>query len=186
MRKFLVILAFGATALTACGGDSASSSGSGDASKLSGDDKTAVEAITAKLAEDGGGINEGVSADQEACVAIGMVKQLGAKRVLELSKADELVMNDAEAGKAADVFLGCVDVGKIMADGIAEDGSISQKSATCLAGKIDKKLMRTAIVNEFSGKSDSNDDVPPELMTSLLEGMTKCLTKEELTKMGQN
>lgn len=186
MRKFLVILAFGATALTACGGDSASTSGSGDASKLSGDDKSAVEAITAKLAADGGGINEGVSDDQEACVAIGMVKQLGAKRVLELSKADELVMNESEAGKAADIFLNCVDVGKIMADSIAEDGSISQKSATCLAGKIDKKVLRTAIINEYTGKSGKNDDVPPELMTSLLEGMSKCLTKDELAKMGQN
>lgn len=187
MRKFLAAAAIAATVLTGCGGGSSGSAVSKiDTSKLSGDDKAAFEAINGKLAEDEGGISEGVSEDQQACVAVGMIKQLGAKRVLQLSKDDELVLEKAEAEKTADVFLGCVDVGALMASSISEDGSISEKSAKCLAGKIDTKVIRTALINEFTGNGDSNDDMPPEFLEAMLKGMTQCLTKEELAEMGQN
>ena len=185
MRKYLVLLALlpAAAGLAGCG-SSGSTLSSTDTSKLKGDDKAAFDAATAQLGSGEDGLADGATEEQKSCVAIGMIKELGAKRVLELSKKDELVMTNPEATKTADVFIGCVDVGALMASGIAEDGDISEKSAKCLGEKIDKKTIRSVLIASFEGK-DASNDLPPELISSMLAAMPKCLTAEELKTIGQ-
>jgi hypothetical protein len=193
MRKFLAVMSLVAatSGLVACGGSDSSTgattagSSNGAASsaaKLSGDDKAAFDAINGKLGEDDG-VSSDITDEQQSCVAVGMVKGLGAKRVIEISGEEDLVLNESEANKAADVFLGCVDVQKMFASEFAADGTLSEKSAACLAKKIDMKQFKPFLVKTFQGSTD--EDLPSELMASVLSGMGTCLSSDELKSMGK-
>ena len=182
MRKFLMCLGLVAAlgSVAACGGDDAGGSTANALAKLSGDDKAAAEAVGAKLAESGDAVG-GITKEQETCVGVSMVKALGAKRVLEASKQDEFTLSEAEAGKAADAFLGCVDVKALFASGMAEGGDLSQKAADCIAGKISKDGYRSMVVAIFTGKED---DAQASVMADVMKNMATCLSKEEMAKLG--
>jgi hypothetical protein len=186
MRKLLAMMSLvAATAgLVACGSDSTTttSAGASSAAKLSGDDKAAFDAINEKLGDDDG-VSGDITEEQQTCVAVGMVKGLGAKRVIELSGEEDLVLDESEANKAADVFLGCVDVQKMFATQFAADGTLSEKSASCLAKKIDLKQFKPFLVTTFQGATD--EDLPSDLMASVLSGMGSCLNADELKSMGE-
>jgi hypothetical protein len=187
MRKILASAALVAAlaGVAACGGDDSSTSGGSAVSalaKLSGEDKAAAEAVGLKFNESGGGGAVGeITEEQEACVGVALVKNLGAKRVLEISKTDTFGLNEAEAGKAADAFLGCVDVKGLFAAGMAEGGEISQKAADCLAGKVSKDGYRSMVVSIFTG---NEDDAEAGLMVDVMKNMAGCLTNEEMAKLG--
>jgi hypothetical protein len=183
MRTFLACAALLAalSGVAACGGDDSSGSSPASAlAKLSGDDKAAAEAVGAKLAESGDAVS-GITKEQEACVGVALVKSLGAKRVLEASKQDEFTLSEAEAGKAADAFLGCIDVKALFASGMAEGGDISQKSADCLAGKVSKDGYRSMVVAVFTG---NEEDAEASIFADVMKNMAGCLTKDEMTKIG--
>jgi hypothetical protein len=183
MRTFLACAALLAalSGVAACGGDDASGGSTANAlAKLSGEDKAAAEAVGAKLAESGEAVG-GITKEQEACVGVALVKSLGAKRVLEVSKKAEFSLSEAEAGKAADAFLGCIDVKALFASGMAEGGEISQKSADCLAGKISKDGFRSMVVAIFTG---SEEDAQASILADVMKNMVGCLTKEEMAKIG--
>ncbi len=183
MRKCLALLVLltAAFGFAGCGGDSVDTLGSTDASNLKGDDKAAYDAIYASLGEDEGDLSSEITDEQKSCVSAGMVKTLGAKRVLEVSDEDEIVLTESEAGKAADAFLKCVDMQKMFAAEFSADGTISEKSATCLSKKIDKTSIRKLLVTTFQGQEA---DLEADVMGSVLSGMADCLSADELKQMG--
>ncbi len=189
MRKILAagLLLAALSGVAACGDDGDGGGGGTSAksaasalAKLGAEDKAAAEAVSSKLGDETGGVGD-VSESERTCVAVELVKSLGAKRVMELAEEDKLAMPKAEAEKAADAFIGCVDVQALFAAGMSEDGDISAKSAKCLAGKVSKAEWRTMLIGVFSGDEDG---ATAGLMATVMKGMGDCLSKEELTKLG--
>ncbi len=181
--KKLTALAFAAALMLAgCGGDSktdtASGAASGDATKLSGDDKKAYDAVLVGLQKDG---PEGITEAQMGCTAAKVVKSLGAKRVLEVdfSKEDIANLTEPEAVKVYDSLSGCVDLGKLFVAAITDGSGISEKSAECVAKGLPKDFLKKSLVDEFTGKSAGGD--PP---AEVFAAVAKCLTADELKKLG--
>ena len=121
-----------------------------------------------------------ITPSQQDCVATGVVKMIGAKQVLELSKAGPRTMSAAAAATTADVVLKCIDVQKLFAAEFASDGTISAKSANCLAKKIDLTTVRSFLIAVFSGADGGA--IALSLMDPVLAGAATCLTAEELAK----
>ena len=121
-----------------------------------------------------------ITPSQQDCVATGVVKMIGAKQVLELSKAGPRTMSAAAAATTADVVLKCIDVQKLFAAEFASDGTISAKSANCLATKIDLTTVRSFLVAVFRGADGGA--IALRLMDPVLAGAATCLTAEELAK----
>ena len=105
---------------------------------------------------------------------------IGAKQVLELSKAGPRTMSATAAATTADVVLKCIDVQKLFAAEFASDGTISAKSANCLAKKIDLTTVRSFLVAVFRGADGGA--IALSLMDPVLAGAATCLTAEELAK----
>ena len=121
-----------------------------------------------------------ITPSQQDCVATGVVKMIGAKQVLELSKAGPRTMSATAAATTADVVLKCIDVQKLFAAEFASDGTISAKSANCLAKKIDLTTVRSFLVAVFRGADGGA--IALSLMDPVLAGAATCLTAEELAK----
>ena len=148
--------------MTSCGGSSVSSTTSGasgstgsaieNAAKLKGDDKKAYEAVVASMVKFTGSFPGGLSPTQSACLGVGYVRAFGAKRMIDLTSADKVILPDADAARAADVFLACYDVSTPVAMSAKQKGSVSAAQADCIAGKIPNGAYRAALALQFAGK----------------------------------
>lgn len=178
MKRFGALLIALGLVLSACGSDDGGSGGDALANAL--DKVNALDAVSGQFND--GGTTSGMTAEQEACVGLGMLQAVGAKTLIEANQSDELILNEADATKAADAFFNCVDIRDIFAETFAADGEISEKSAKCLAADIDNDDMRPFLIESFQGLE--GDDAPPELLAKMFANMATCLTPEELVAVG--
>jgi hypothetical protein len=167
--------------LGACGGDDG---GSGGAPNVSGDEKAAADEIAASFKSDDSGLGGEVSDADAACVGAKLVKALGVKRVQELGfdENTDVVLTKAEAEKAADAVVSCVDLRKALVSSFTEGGDISDKSAKCLAGKLTDDDIKGVLVASFQG---NEEDMSGEFLAKMMTGMAACLTPDEMKKVTQ-
>ncbi|HEV8296477.1 MAG TPA: hypothetical protein VGQ20_04245 [Acidimicrobiales bacterium] len=182
MKRLLVALLFVGFVVGACGDDG--SLGGSTAPVVSGEEKEAADEIAASFRDEDNGFGSEVTDAQAACVGAKLVKAFGVRRVREMKlESDEPDMTEAEAEKAADAVVDCVDLRQAFAQGMAEGGEISQKSADCLANKLSNADIKQMLVSTFQGEDD--DDVATDLYAKLLGAMGDCLTAAELKSMGE-
>ena len=179
MRKFLIATAFVAAlaGLTGCGGDDGGSTAS--VPKLSSEEQKAADTLKASFEEDGD--LPGTAAERD-CMVAKVVKSLGAARTTELAASNGDDMAKADAEKVVDAMTSCMDLGKLIAQEIASDGQISDKSAACLAKSFDKAFLTKIMMAEFT--SEGSEDLDADGMKKMLDAMSKCLSAEELKTAG--
>ncbi len=178
MRKFLATAAIFAalSGLTACGGDDGGSTAS--APKLSADEQKAADTLLASFDE--GDDFPGTEAEKE-CVAGKVVKSVGAARTVELAAKDGQDLEEADAKKVVEAMTSCMNLGKLIVDEITAGGELSEKSATCLAKAFDNDFVSRMMMAEFTG---GDAEMDADGMKKVLDAMSKCLSADELKKVG--
>jgi hypothetical protein len=188
MKRVLAIVAIAVLAvlfLGACGDDDdgGALSGGGGGGDLNAEEQEMADKISAEL-QSGEEDDLPLDAEQADCVGAGMVKAVGVEKLSGIDfAADEVEFNltPDEASEAADVMVSCVDLQEAFKQSFTQDGSISEDSADCLAGKLDDDLLKDFFAEVFQG----NDAEPSAEFTRVLtSGMSECLTDEELQSMG--
>ena len=177
MKRLFLALAAGGLLLGACGDDGSAS--------LSGEEQKLADKISASLLADTQG-SITLTQGEADCVGAGMVSKIGADRLSEVDfdQPDPAFdLSADEAGKAADVVIDCVDLTGALAKEFTESTGISEESAKCLAGKFDDKTLKTLFTDVFQGNDPEQSGAFVCIVT---EGLTDCLTDEELVNFGSN
>lgn len=143
-------------------------------------------ALQTNLAGAGGGSSSDITDEESACMAQGMIKELGAERVIELGLEDsgDLVLTSSEADAVIPILKTCLDFNGLIAKGILEEAgdSLSEKSALCVAEGFGKtSFVDDVLKAELTGGSAdaSLDALSQEAQAELITVFTTCLTPEE-------
>lgn len=174
MKRLFLAIAAGALLLGACGDDGGSSA------DLSGEEQQLADKISASLLAD---TQSTVPLTQKEadCIGAGLVSKIGVDRLssIDFEETDvQFDLSEKEAGDAAGVMVDCVDLQASLAKSFAEDGTISESSAKCLAGKFDDDTLKGLFTDVFQGNDPEGSGAFLRIVTA---GMTECLTDEELS-----
>lgn len=145
------------------------------------------------------------TAEGAECIARGLVDDLGASRVRQLSglgtgpwslldfalgnNATETPIERSEAEQMVAVFEGCSETWKMLLIRSVTEGaeSISDTSALCVSDRLADEDAREMLVGEIDRAYDDpaqQDAVPfPELIEPLLVTLDECLTSAELDRL---
>jgi hypothetical protein len=151
-------------------------------------------ALQTNLSAAGGGGSSEITDAQSACMAQGLIEELGVARVIELDLAssDELNLSVAEAKAVIPILKSCFDFNGLIAEGIlAEAGnSLSSSSARCVAdGFAALPLVDELLTIELTGGDSSTFDfnsLDQGTQAELFEVFTTCLTPEELAALANS
>jgi hypothetical protein len=149
--------------LSACGG------GGGDEGK-------AKEAIAKELMTSGSSDFTFEQKDAD-CVAEGLVDKIGVKQLVDYGiltdnmsaeKApSDVKLSDDDANAAADVFVGCMDVGQVIKDAMGAD--LTPEISDCLDKALTDEVLHDFMVAAFKGDSSS------DAMAGLTEPLMQCM-----------
>jgi hypothetical protein len=187
MRRAVVSLIVIALVAAACG-DSG-----GDGGELSAAEQTLADAIAAEIMVDADP-DSPLGQVEAQCVGDAAVRELGIDGLLEIGftsegESPENILDEAspeQRQQIIDITLECVDFAAVMVEAIAEDGSISEESATCIGdGLTEGNLLEPLVVSGLEGTSfDDVIEQDPDTATAFLEVFLECLSAEELAQLG--
>jgi hypothetical protein len=185
MKRVLLIVLAAVLLLGACGddGDDGGTLGGGGGGDLSGEEQEMADKISTEL-QSGEEDDIPLTAEQADCVGAGMVEAVGVEKLSTIDFGEdevEFTLSPEDAAQAADVMVTCVDIQEVFAESFAQDGSISQDSAKCFADKLDDDLLKDFFAQVFQGE---DDEPSADFMRAVTEGMTDCLTDEEMESVG--
>lgn len=148
--------------LTACGGG--------------GDEQKAKDAIAKELMSSSSSDFSFEQKDAD-CVAEGMVDKIGVDQLVEYGiltdsmAADkvpsDVKMSDDDADAAADVFVGCMDVSKVIKEALG--AGMTPEMSDCLDKALTDDLLHDFMAAAFKGDTGS------DAMAGLTEPLTQCM-----------
>jgi hypothetical protein len=186
-RRLLIAALAGLLLLAGCGdGDDDTAppiedSDDGDDGDGGGSDDPLVQAMTTWLStsEDVPPFDE----DEAECVAQGVVDGVGSDRLEELGVTEEAMASeegveltdveftDDEVAVVIDSMEGCADLKALLAESIADDGTISAEDAECLVDELPEDFIRQGFEAEFAG-----DDITEsqDLQNTMFDAIANC------------
>jgi len=166
--------------------------GCGDDDLIGGADQEAVDALSQSISEAQASNPEAPIGEEETrCIAVGMVEEFGAERILETVEAGrtfEDFIADASADErreVVDLTLGCVDLAAMMVAEFTGSG-VSDSSARCLSERMLAGESFRDVVAEglATGNFEPSEEAAAVLLQELLPAFLECLTPEELAGLG--
>jgi hypothetical protein len=166
--------------------------GCGDDDLVGGADQEAVAALSESIAEaQAANPDAPIGEEETACIAVGMVEEFGADRILETVEAgrtfeDFIADADEDERRAVvDLTLECVDLAAMMVDEFTGSG-VSDSSARCLSERmLAGDTFRALIADGLAtGDFEPSGEAGEALLEELLPAFLECLTPEELANLG--